>query len=84
RQSRWYCRNRWESRSVPNFIARAPSGNWRGSFLFLDNEQNSTWSRGLCLLTTTDLFFAKILLLPTYFSKKSGFLQLVNKPYYSV
>ena len=22
RQSRWYCRNRWESRSVPNFIRR--------------------------------------------------------------
>src|SRR5690606_31471520 len=33
RQSRWYCRNRWESRSVPNFIER-PAVNRQRAFCF--------------------------------------------------
>src|SRR5690606_2763525 len=33
RQSRWYCRNRWESRSVPNFI-REPAVNRQRAFCF--------------------------------------------------
>ncbi|WP_313366929.1 hypothetical protein, partial [Sphingobacterium mizutaii] len=30
---RWYCRNRWESRSVPNFI-RKPAVNRQRAFCF--------------------------------------------------
>ncbi|WP_207898576.1 hypothetical protein, partial [Sphingobacterium sp. JUb20] len=34
RQSRWYCRNRWESRSVPFFIQK-PLLYSRGFFVFV-------------------------------------------------
>ncbi|WP_211357528.1 hypothetical protein, partial [Sphingobacterium allocomposti] len=31
-QSRWYCRNRWESRSVPNFTGKPLQETARGFF----------------------------------------------------
>ncbi|MGJ1388433.1 hypothetical protein ACR782_19695, partial [Sphingobacterium spiritivorum] len=34
RQSRWYCRNRWESRSVPFFIRKPFLETDKGFFVF--------------------------------------------------
>ena len=34
RQSRWYCRNRWESRSVPNFIRKPYHGSGRALLFY--------------------------------------------------
>src|SRR5690606_2176787 len=36
RQSRWYCRNRWESRSVPNFTGKPLQETARGFFMLRD------------------------------------------------
>ncbi|WP_211357423.1 hypothetical protein, partial [Sphingobacterium allocomposti] len=35
-QSRWYCRNRWESRSVPNFTGKPLQETARGFFMLRD------------------------------------------------
>jgi hypothetical protein len=58
RQSQWYCRKRWESRSVPNFIQRIPLGiessilKSVGLFCFIRNRIRAQGiNRGEYLLT---------------------------------
>ncbi|MGJ1377375.1 hypothetical protein ACR79Q_14600, partial [Sphingobacterium multivorum] len=66
RQSRWYCRNRWESRSVP-FFTRKPLLETVKGFLRLDTSVLPLAS--LCLSSVKHLYVPLIISinrLPTY------------------
>ncbi|MGJ1198957.1 hypothetical protein ACR777_16360, partial [Sphingobacterium spiritivorum] len=41
RQSRWYCRNRWESRSVPFFIRKPFLETDKGFFVFSSGDNRN-------------------------------------------